>query len=199
MLAQSASWRRGMRSLILTTMMLLAGFAPARADLEEFSYSAVVGTTLGVLHANDTISGVAVWDSTNFSTNACPGNLVYAICLPLITDTLSVSGSSDLSIPGGGAVVFAGAPEVTQGVFTNLQIKEESPVDNNFYTFFIYPTVIGVDEFSNPGGTLLGSTDLTSLTTSGPSPVPEPASWLLLATVAAAALHRARAHRLWRP
>lgn len=154
-----------MRSLVLATTVVLLGLVPARADLLEVTYSGVVGTNLGVLHTGDIVSGMVVWDSKNFSTNACPGSPAFAICLPLITDNLNVSGGSGLWIPGG-TVLFAGIPEVT----AEIQIKEQSPVDLNFYSFFVFPTVgtAGVTEFV-PTGSVLGSINLTSAKTTGPS------------------------------
>lgn len=188
-----------MRSMAVAVAILALGLVPARAGVVEFTYSGVIGTGLGVLTAGETVSGVAVWDSTNFSTNACPGNSAYVICLPLITDILNVSGSSGLSIPGG-TVSFAGIPEVTEGVFQEIQINDESPVDSHVYSFFIGPGAIGVEEFTTAG--LIGSATLTAVQTTGPTPVPEPGAITLLAcplglvALAAVAVRRRRISRI---
>jgi hypothetical protein len=162
--------------LIVAALLIVLATAPARADIVEFSYSGTWNGNLGVIQSGDAFSGEATWDSTNFTMNACPGNPAYAICLPLITDTLKMPVADGLSIPGA-TVEFAGVVESTLGVFGGIQINVESSVDDNFYIFFIGPGALSVSnlDFSQ-------SIFANAVTMSGPNSVPEPASLALLGT-----------------
>ncbi len=169
----------GSRSLTLL-VVALAGLAPARADLMQYSYSGTFASTVGVIQAGDAFSGQVTFDSTP-GTNACPGNSAYAWCLPLLTDVLNMPAADGLSIPGA-TVQFAGLPEKTKGVidFTSgvIQINVLSSVDGNYYSFYLAP---------GGGGAVNDTTKASDLprtfSSSGPTVVPEPGSLGLAALV----------------
>ena len=149
------------------------GLTPAHGGTLEFSFAGTFGTSVGVITAGDTFSGEVTWDSAS-TVNACPGNKVYAICLPLLTDVLTLPTADGLSIPGA-TVVFQGFDEVTAGVLDfstgEIQINVKSSVDGDYYSFYIAPGGLGVtNDHTYATGTAI------SYTSSGPNAVPEPGS-----------------------
>jgi hypothetical protein len=192
-----ANWRTPMRSLLLATTLLLTGLATAAyGNIVGFSFSGTWGGTLGPITAGDTISGSVTWNDTS-TTNICPGNPAYTICRGLLSLTLTeVPNTDGLSItsPTDPNVLFAGALYVgaSGNVFDGIQINDRSTscttlTGTCFGTFFIGPSSAAFSDFQFDSFILTNS-----YTSSGPSPVPEPPSWLLLATAAGAVLLRFR-------
>jgi hypothetical protein len=100
-------------------------------------------------------------------------------------------------------VLFAGAlyTGASGNIFGGIQINDRSTscatlVLTCFGTFFIGPNSAAFSDFQFDSFIFT-----SSYTSSGPTPVPEPASWLLLATAAGAGLLRLRGRnfnwRLW--
>ncbi len=162
----------GIRALVVL-VLAMAGIVPARADLMQYTYSGTFASTVGVIQAGDAFSGQVTFDSTP-GVNACSTNPVYAWCLPLITDVLTMPAADGLSIPGA-TVQFAGLPEKTKGVIDFatgvIQINILSSVDGNYYSFYLGPGGGGaVDDKT-------GTADLPrTFSSSGPTAVPEPSS-----------------------
>jgi len=162
----------GIRALVVL-VMAMAGIVPARADLMQYTYSGTFASTVGVIQAGDAFSGQVTFDSTP-GVNACSANPVYAWCLPLITDVLTMPAADGLSIPGA-TVQFAGLPEKTKGVIDFatgvIQINILSSVDGNYYSFYLGPGGgAAVDDKTN-------TADLPrTFSSSGPTVVPEPSS-----------------------
>ncbi len=160
------------------TAAVLAGLASARASVVELSFSGTFDTTVGVIASGTTFSGEVTFNTTP-GTNACPGSTVFAICLPLLTDELVLSGDTGLSIPPD-TPTFQGVPEVTEGVLNfstgQIQINVESTVDDDFYSFYINPASAGVVNDNTDS-----SATAVDFQSSGLHAIPEPSTLLPLA------------------